>query len=130
MSEDDNIAVARRWIDRFNDRSGVAEFLSLLAPDVEMRTPGGPHLRGHEEARAWFEKRPESVRSRIVADRFVARGDTVVALGRTEARWIGSDEVADVSESAAVYWFRDGKVSRWQPFESHTAALEAAGFEE
>src|SRR5215204_2076279 len=35
MSEQ-NLAVARRWVELFNDRSDLAEFLSLLAPDVEI----------------------------------------------------------------------------------------------
>jgi hypothetical protein len=57
MSEQ-NLALARRWIELYNDRSDVAEFLSLLAPDVEMRTPRGARLRGLEEARTWFEGEP------------------------------------------------------------------------
>lgn len=126
MSEQ-NLAVARRWIELFNDRSDVAEFLSLLAADVQMLTPGGARLRGHEEARAWFEKSFDNVRPRIIADRLVGRGDTVVGLGRSQVRWIESGETADDSESAAVFRFRDGKIITWQPFESHSAALEAAG---
>ena len=70
MSEQ-NLALARRWIELYNDRSDVAEFLSLLAPDVEMQTPRGPRLRGREQVRTWFEERPENVRSRIIADRLV-----------------------------------------------------------
>jgi hypothetical protein len=30
-------------------------------------------------------------------------------------------------ESAAVFWFRDGKIVRWQPFDTYDAALKAAG---
>lgn len=126
MSEP-NLVLARRWIELYNDRSDVAEFLSLLAPDVEMRTPRGARLRGHEEARAWYEERSENVRPRIIADRLVGRGDTVVGLGRSEMRWIESGEIAHESESAAVFQFRDGKLLTWQPFESHSAALQAAG---
>lgn len=84
-------------------------------------------MRGHEEARAWFEKSFDNVRPRIIADRFVGTGDTVVGLGRSELRWIESGETAYESESAAVFRFRDGKMITWQPFESHSAALEAAG---
>ena len=68
MSEQ-NIALARRWVELYNDRSEVAEFLSLLAPDVEMRTPGGARLRGRQEARTWFEEGFDNVRPRIIADR-------------------------------------------------------------
>jgi len=125
-----NLAVARRWIELYNDRSDVAEFLSLLAADVEMLIPGGARLRGHEEARAWFEKSFDNVRPRIIADRLVERGDAVVGLGRSQVRWIESGETAGEAESAAVFRFRDGKIITWQPFESHSAALEAAGLVE
>ena len=125
MSE--NLVVARRWVELYNERGDVTEFLSLLDPEVELQTPGGPRLRGHDQARDWFEKDFENVRSRIVADRFVAEGDVVAGLGRTEVRWIESGEIAREFESAGVFWLRDGKIVRWQPFESHDAALKAAG---
>ena len=125
MSE--KLSVVRRWVELYNDRADVTEFLSLLDAEVELQTPGGPRLRGHDQARDWFGQESESVKSRIVPDRFVEAGDVVVALGRAEVRWIESGEIAHESESAAVFWFRDGKIVRWQPFESHDAALEAAG---
>src|SRR5215217_2184132 len=73
MSEQ-NLALARRWVELYNDRSDVAQFLSLLAPDVEMRTPRGARLRGREEARTWFEESFDNVRPRIIADQLVGRG--------------------------------------------------------
>jgi ketosteroid isomerase-like protein len=125
MSE--NLEVARRWVELYNERGDVTEFVSLLDPEVELQTPGGPRLRGHDEARAWFEKGFENVRSRIIPDRFVEEGDIVVGLGRAEVRWIESGEIAHESESAGVFWLRDGKIVRWQPFETCDAALKAAG---
>ena len=125
MSE--KLAVVRRWVELYNDRADATEFLSLLDPEVELQTPGGPRLRGHEQARAWFGQAPENVKPRIIPDRFVEDGDVVVALGRVEVRWIESGEIAHESESAAVVWFRGGRIVRWQPFESHAAALKAAG---
>jgi ketosteroid isomerase-like protein len=126
MSQE-NVSVARRWVELFNGRDDVEEFLSLHDPEVELQTPGGPRLHGHAQLRAWFEKGYENVRSSIVPERFVEGGDTVVGLGRTEIRWIESGEVAHEGESAAAYWFRDGKIIKWQPFETHAAALEEAG---
>jgi ketosteroid isomerase-like protein len=126
----ENIEVARRWTELFNDRDDVDEFLSLLDPDVELQTPGGPRLRGHDQARDWFEAGYENVRPRIIPDRFVAEGDIVVGLGKMEMRWVESGEVAHEGESAAAFWFRDGKIIRWQPFRTHTEALEAAGVSE
>jgi ketosteroid isomerase-like protein len=129
MSEE-NIEVARRWIELFNERDHVDEFLSLLDPDVELQTPGGPRLRGHDQARDWFEASYENVLPHIVPDRFVAEGDIVVGLGRMEMRWVESGEVAHEGESAGAYWFRNGKIIRWQPFGTNTEALEAAGLRE
>jgi ketosteroid isomerase-like protein len=99
----------------------------LLDPEVELQTPGGPRLRGYDHARGWFEKESENVQSRIIPDRFVDEDDVVAGLRRTEVRWIESGEVACEFESAAVFWFRDGKIVRWQPFDTSDAALKAAG---
>ena len=51
-----NVAVARRWVELFNERSDVDEFLSLHDPEVELQTPGGPRLQGHDQVRAWFDE--------------------------------------------------------------------------
>jgi ketosteroid isomerase-like protein len=130
MSEEENVEVARRWVELFNARDDVDEFLSLHDPEVVLQTPGGPRLRGHDQVRDWFEAGYENVQPRILPERFVAGGDTVVGLGRTEARWIESGEVAREFESAGAYWFRKGKIIKWQPFETHAAALEVAGLSE
>jgi hypothetical protein len=95
-----------------------------------LQTLGGPRLRGHREARDWFEAGYENVQPRIISDRFVAAGDIVVGLGRTELRWIESGEIAQQSESAGVFWLRDGKIIRWPPFESQAAALNETGLTE
>jgi hypothetical protein len=42
-------------------------------------------------------------------------------------RWVESGEMAHEGEGAGAYWFRRGKIIRWQPFETHAAALEPAG---
>jgi ketosteroid isomerase-like protein len=122
-----NVEVARRWVELFNERDDVDEFLALHDPEVVLQTPGGPRLRGHDQVRDWFVAGYENVRPRIVPERFVAGGDTVVGLGRTEIRWIESGEIAYEGESAAAYWFRDGKIIKWQPFETHAVALEETG---
>jgi hypothetical protein len=122
-----NVEVARRWVDLFNARDDVDEFLALHDPEVVLQSPGGPRLRGHDQVREWFQAGYENVRPRIIPDRFVAGDDTVVGLGRTELRWIESGQVAHAGESPGVYWFREGKIVRWQPFESQAAALQEAG---
>ena len=123
----DALSVARRWVELYNDRRDADEFVALLDPEVELQTPGGPRLHGHDQVREWFARESENVRSRIVPDRFLEGDDVVVGLGRAEVRWIDSGELAHESESAAVFWFLDGRIVRWQPFESHAGALKAAG---
>jgi ketosteroid isomerase-like protein len=127
---EENVAVARRWVELFNERGDVDEFLSLHDPNVELQTLGGPRLRGHDQVRDWFEAGYENVQPRIIPERFVAEGDIVVGLGVTEVRWIESGELAHEGESAGAYWFRDGKIITWQPFETHAAALEETGIRE
>lgn len=128
MSQE-NLRVTKRWIELFNDRSDCEEFLSLLDHEVELQTPGGPRLQGLDEARMWFEQEFQNVRPQIVPEEFVADGDIVVGLGRMEMRWIESGEIAQEFESAGVNWFREGKIVKWQPFDSHAAALAAAGID-
>ena len=101
-----NVAVARRWVELFNERSDVDEFLSLHDPEVELQTPGGPRLHGHDQVREWFDAGFENVQSRIIPERFVAGGDIVVGLGRIVVRWIESGEVAHDGESAGAFCFR------------------------
>jgi len=125
-----NVGAARRWVELFNGRGDVDEFLSLHDPGVELQTPGGPRLRGHEQVREWFEAGFENVRPRIIPERFVAEGDTVVRLGRTEVRWIESGEIAHEGESAGAFRFRDGKIITWQPFGTYGAALTETGLRE
>ena len=129
MSQE-NVEIAQRWADLFNERGDVDEFLSLHDPEVELLTPGGPRLRGHDQVRAWFEAGFENVQSRIIPERFVAEGDVVVGLGRVEVRWIESGEVAHDGEGAGAFWFRDGTIIAWQPFGTHAEALEAVGLSE
>ena len=126
----ENVEAARRWVELFNDPSDVDEFLSLLDPAVEMQTPAGARLRGQAEVRRWYQDDYDHVRPRIIPDRFVGEGDVVVGLGALELTWVESGETIHQGESAGVYWFRDGKIIRWQPFETHAAALEAAGLPE
>jgi hypothetical protein len=66
------------------------------------------------------------MRSRVIPERIVKEGDVVGALGRAEVRWIESDEIARELESAGVFWFHDGKIVKWQPFETRDAALRAS----
>jgi hypothetical protein len=36
----EKLAVVRRWVELYNERTDVTEFLSSLDPEVELQTPG------------------------------------------------------------------------------------------
>src|SRR5436190_5521926 len=69
-----NVAAARRWVELFNERGDVDEFLSLHDPSAELQTPGGSRLHGHDQIRDWFEPGFENVQPRIIPERFVVVG--------------------------------------------------------
>jgi hypothetical protein len=124
MSE--KLAAVPRWVELYNERRHVTEFLSLLDPEVELQTPGGPRLRGHDQARGRSRRNWRTCRrpsSRIARRRRRRRRPP----SATEVRWIESGEIAREFESAAVFWFRDGKIVRRQPFDTYDAALKPAG---
>jgi SnoaL-like domain len=105
-------------------RTDVTEFLSLLDPEVELQTAGGPRLRGHDQPAAASRR---NWRTCSRASSRIAPSKKTTSSRRTEVRWIESGEIAREFESAAVFWFRDGKIVRWQPFDTYDAALKAAG---
>jgi hypothetical protein len=75
-------------MDRVLQSAGRGRSVSVAArPNVELQTPGGPRLRGHDQARDWFEASFENVRPRIVPDRFVSEGNIVVGFGKMEMRY-------------------------------------------
>jgi hypothetical protein len=83
---EDKLAVARRWVELYNERSDVAEFVSLLDPEVELQTPGGPRLHGHDQAREWFEREPRCRRWRAL-DRLL--GGSIAGRGHRSTHYGG-----------------------------------------
>jgi uncharacterized protein len=63
---------------------------------------------------------------RCEAERYVAEGDTVVALTRYRGRGKTSDAAVD-TEGAHLWTFRDGKVIRLVVYSSRQTALRDAG---
>jgi len=105
-----NIAVARRWVELFNGRDDLDEFLSLQDPEVELQTPGGPRLRGHDQVRNWFQAGYENVQPRILPERFMegARGrgralpSRIGARGERRYRFDASERTHKCSMRAGV----------------------------
>jgi uncharacterized protein len=96
------------WSDEFPDLGGV------VRDDNEDKS-----ARLREWLSGWKDWRCE-------AERFVAKGDTVVAMTRYRGRGKTSGAAVD-TEGAHVWTFRDGQVIRLVVYSSRKAALEAAG---
>jgi ketosteroid isomerase-like protein len=115
--------LVRTFYEAFNEQK-LDHFAGALHPEVELQTARG--LReGREEARAWATKNPGGgLEQTLVLDEVVAepRGAHALALYRKQWRWRETSELAHSDEMAALFSFRDGLISRWQPFEDRAAA--------
>ena len=102
-------------------------FVAVLHPDVELQTARGLRI-GREEARAWGTRNPSGhLEQRYLIEELREHTDHVVALVRKQWWWSESEELADDEPAAAMFTFKDGLISRWQPFTDRAEALMAAG---
>ncbi len=124
MSESANAAAVRTFYETFNDED-LDGFVAVLDPSVELQTARGLK-EGREEARAWATRYPGGgLGQRLVLEdvREDDRGVHAVALIRKQWWWRETDEIAHDQPEAALFSFRDGLISRWQPFEARDEAL-------
>jgi uncharacterized protein len=106
--------------------------LRLLTEDVEWHLAGPPAILpwagprcGREQVGRFLAAFPETLEIQAFEPReFVARGDTVVMLGRERARVKPTERVCE-SEWAMVFSLRDGKIARLRQYHD-TAAWVAA----
>ena len=132
MSQE-NVELVRKLHGALNTGDPAA-VLELLDPEIVwVQNPNAPDPRtfhGHDGVRELVEMVTDAFDDvRLEADRFLDRGESVVALGYMRARGKGSG--VEVREPRAWVWtLRDGKVIRHQTFAEHSAALEAAELEE
>lgn len=122
----------RNW----NDTRGgsVAEWLSLLADDVVIRSlaGGAPGMdfsatrRGLVEAERYFAGiTADWEMIYVTADEFIAAGDRVAVLGRVA--WKNRRTGRTAESPTAHFWrFRDGKVVEYNEFYDTAAGLAAA----
>ena len=132
MSEE-NVERYRRGIEAFNRRD-LEAFLALADPDVigisrVLAIEGGSY-RGHDGTREWWTDLlgvfPD-FRIEVVCVRDA--GDVTVSELRNSAQ--GEGGAAPLEEFVwQVSEWRDGRVVRWQIYESEQDALEAAGLAE
>jgi ketosteroid isomerase-like protein len=115
------------------NRIDIDAVIALLSPDVVWEeTAALPGLReiyrGRDEVRAWAEEilelfdSPHNALDRVTE----LSGDRVFTENALTARGKGSG-VPTKLRYWAVYWIREGKISRRQIFWNRDEALEAAG---
>ena len=132
MSEE-NVELYRQGIEAFNRRD-LDAFLALADPDVvgisRVLAIEGDSYRGHDGTREWWRDLlgvfPD-FKIEVVWVRDA--GDVTVSELRNRAH--GEDGAAPLEEFVwQVSEWRDGRVVRWQMYESEQEAIEAAGLPE
>ena len=132
MSQE-NVELYRRGIDAFNRRD-LAAFLALADPDVvgisRVLAIEADSYRGHDGTREWWKDLLGVFPDFAVEVMWVRdAGDLTVSELRNSAHGEGS-----AAPLAELVWqvseWRDGRVVRWEMFESEQDALEAAGLRE
>jgi ketosteroid isomerase-like protein len=119
MSTHDNLAIAQSIYTAFG-RGDIPAILNVLADDVEFHEPpgGSPPFtgiyHGREGAGTFFREMVETVDVLMLEPHeFVAQGDTVVVLGHYRFR-PKSTGIAFDTDWAMVWWFRGGKIVKFQ----------------
>ena len=126
MSQE-NVELVRRIHARLDDQNWTSD---LIADDIEYVNPPYAVEPGVRHGREVFKVVRETYEDfRFEADRFVEAGDdVVVALGRYSASGRASG-VSVTGDHGYVWTIRDGRAVRFEWFQSHREALEAAGIE-
>ncbi len=121
----ENVEVVRRIHEAWDRDESVRE---LIADDLEYANPSYAVEHGTRVGRRWFGSVRETYPNFLFhVDRFVdTDGDDVVVLGRYTASGSASG-IALEGEHGYVWTIKDGLAVRFQWFQSHAEALEAAG---
>ena len=138
MSEE-NVELVRRIYEAAARRDSAA-VLAYYDPDVEWDSSGSPLSRliggrgtyhGHEGVRDWFREWHEAWES-VEEDykELIDAGDQVISIATARARGRASGVDVEMSDYAALWTVRDGKVVRVVWFPTREQALEAAGLSE
>jgi ketosteroid isomerase-like protein len=125
MSEE-NIDLVRRIHERWTRRESVRD---LVAEDLEYVNPSYAVEPGTRVGRKWFGSVTETWPNFVLeVDRILDAGDDVVVLGRYTASG-GASGIELEGDHGYVWTVKDGLAVRFQWYQSHAEALEAAGIE-
>jgi ketosteroid isomerase-like protein len=134
MSQE-NVEVVKRSFKAFL-RGDTDAYLEEGGDDVvlDFSRARGPYRgvhRGREGAREVFAGFREAFSSITpLSTEYIEVGDKVVLAARVRFRGRGSGVEVGGGGMGAVYTLRDGKIVRYEQFQSKAEALEAAGLEE
>ena len=130
MSEQDNVHAVKSIYEAFG-RGDVAAIMDRIADRIEWHHRGAPAVpygkarSTKDEVRSFFRELAEAVD--VLAfepQRYVAQGDTVVALGTFRAR--AKPTGKEFEEPWAMVWtFRGGKVVYYRAYEDTEAVASA-----
>lgn len=112
-------------------RGDIDGLLQHYSDDIDWQVYGpssiptaGPH-HGKEEVRAFFKKVNDLLETeKFDVQKYVAQGDTVVALGEYTWRSKETGRVLD-AHFAHVVTIKNGKINKFREFTDTAAALEA-----
>jgi ketosteroid isomerase-like protein len=125
MSEE-NVDLVRRIHERWTRRESVRD---LVAEDLEYVNPSYAVEPGTRVGRKWFGSVTETWPNFVLeVDRILDAGDDVVVLGRYTASG-GASGIELEGDHGYVWTVKDGLAVRFQWYQSHAEALEAAGIE-
>ena len=132
MSQE-NVEIVYRVVDAWN-RGDIDAFLSLFDPECEVvfspEVPEPGPFHGHAELRQWVEgflAAWESHRAEVVE--VMEAGIWIVSVLHIAGRGSGSGVDLDETDTH-VFTIREGRIARWQNFNTRAEALEAAGLSE
>jgi limonene-1,2-epoxide hydrolase len=109
-----NVELVEQFVDAFNRRD-LDRFLALCHHEIELATPRGDTLRGHEGAVGWATKLWDgNTPAEVETDLIEEDGDRVVHHGRLIFRWRETGDVAEWVPVRAVFTLDAGMVIRWE----------------
>ncbi len=125
MSEE-NVELVRRIYEAWEQEESARDF---IAEDIEYVNPSYAVEPGTRRGRKSFRVIRDTYEDfQIRVERYVDAGEEVVVLAQYKASGPGSG-VPVSGEHGYVWTVRDGQAVRFQWFQSHREALEAAGID-
>ncbi len=128
MSQE-NVELAAQGIAAWQSQ-GVDGILDFLDADVEYRPADEPPFQGKIAVRRYFQRWLEPWEDYSVrATEYLDAGETLIVGLALRGRGKGSG-IEIGMKLWCVFWFRDGKATRWVEYLDRAEALDAVGLRE